>query len=319
MQNKFKETSINIAISFDEGYVPFVFVLLSSVFKHNVNSDIYVHAIAPEITPSASHEITNFVEENFAKIFFYKLDKSSTQGFALPNHESSYFTLANYYRLFFADLVPNDLDKLLYLDIDTLVVGNLNELMQIDLEGFAVGAVQDIEMHLRTDLGIDKLTDYFNSGVMLIDLHQWRVQQVTEHACNIILEYPDKIRGWVDQDALNMLFKGNWYHLDWRYNLMNGYIPHDLPRRDYNKFLTQKNIIHYNGTPKPWHRACESRFRYLYQQYARHLPQAHLNSPGKKLTWQDFVNLLQSRVLETYFNYPEVGLAWRRLKALMGR
>ncbi|MBO3273552.1 glycosyltransferase family 8 protein, partial [Hymenobacter defluvii] len=114
--------------------------------------------------------------------------------------KTSYFTLANYYRLFFADLVPQHLEKLLYLDIDTLVVGNLSTLFQTELGDFAIGAVLDTEMHLRADLGLTTKSDYFNSGVLLINLPQWRQQRVTERACDIALRYPEKVQGWVDQD-----------------------------------------------------------------------------------------------------------------------
>lgn len=312
--------NINLAISFDQGYVPFVYVLLASVFHHNANVCIIIHALAPEVTSPDQGAIRAFVESQGGQVHFYALDPAATQGFALPNHETSYFTLANYYRLFFADLVPQNLTALLYLDIDTLVVGPLSELFQTDLGTFAVGAVQDAEMHLRTDLGLTKQDDYFNSGVLLINLPQWRAQRVTEQACDIAIRYPEKVRGWVDQDALNMLFQGTWYRLDWRYNVLNTYIPHDLPQRDYQRFLADKVIIHYTGTPKPWHWACENKLRFLYPLYAQLLPGAYIKPySNKKASWRGMAKLLSSRVLETYFNHPQVGQAWRRVKSILGK
>ncbi len=309
---------IHLAVCFDQGYVPFVYVLLASAFHHNADSRISIHAIAPAILPADGEAITQFVEQRGGRIYFYALAASATQGFALPNHKTSYFTLANYYRLFFADLVPQSLSKLLYIDIDTLVVGSLKDLFLTDLGGFALGAVHDTEMHLRTDLGLTKREDYFNSGVLLINLPQWRLQGITERACDIAVRYPEKVKGWVDQDALNLLLQGNWYRLDSRYNLMNGFIPHDLPQRNYEKFLTDKVIVHYSGSPKAWDWACENKLRFLYKRYSQQLPASLAqHSAGKGMPWQGLTKLLASRALETYFNHPEVGQAWRRLKTAL--
>ncbi len=117
-----------------------------------------------------------------------------------------------------------------------------------------------------------------------------------------------------------MLFQGTWYRLDWRYNVLNEYIPHDLPQRDYQRFLADKVIIHYTGTPKPWHWACENKLRFLYRQYAQLLPGAYVKPySNKKVSWQGMAKLLSSRALETYFNHPQVGQAWRRVKSILGK
>ena len=309
-----------IAISFDQGYVPFAYVLIASIFQHNAGSAITIHALAPEVAAADQKALTAFVADRNGQMHFYALDAAATRGFALPVHETSYFTLANYYRLFFADLVPESLAKLLYLDIDTLVVGNLQRLFATELGEFAIGAVQDTEMHLRSDLGLTSKSDYFNSGVLLMNLPQWRRQRVTERACDIAVRYPEKVRGWVDQDALNMLFQGTWYRLNWRYNVLNGYVPHDLPKRDYRQFLTDKTIIHFTGTPKPWHWACDNKLRFLYADYAKQVPQTILQRyVPRKLSWQALRRLAYSRALEMYFNHPAIGQAWRRAKATLQR
>jgi lipopolysaccharide biosynthesis glycosyltransferase len=308
--------SIDVAICFDEGYVPYVYVLLTSLFQHHTDVRVTVHALAPRISATDQEAIRLFVAQQGGQICFYALDTSLMQGFALPDHATAYFTLANYYRLFFADLVTPELERLLYLDIDTLVVGSLKPLFQIDLSTFALGAVQDADMHVRLDLGITIKADYFNSGVLLINLPQWRQQRITERACDIAIRYPEKVKGWVDQDALNLLLQGHWYRLNGCYNVMNGAIPADLPRREHAQFLADKVVIHFTGTPKPWHWACDSKFRYLYQHYAHGLLQArvHRNS-AKKLSSQQLLQLAKSRMLEIYFDYPEIGRFWRKLKS----
>lgn len=310
---------IDIAICFDQGYVPYVYVLLASVFEHHQDVAVTIHSLAPGILAADKQSIRLFAAQHGGQVHFYELDVATLPAFALPDHATSYFTLANYYRLFLADLVAPSLSKVLYLDIDTLVVSSLKPLFQLDLGDYALAAVQDADMHVRHDLGISSQADYFNSGVLLMNLPAWRQQRITERTCDLAVRYPEKVKGWVDQDALNLLLQGHWYRLDGRYNVMNGAIPADLPRRQYQQFLADKVIIHFTGTPKPWHWACESRFRYLYQRYAKGLPHARAHrNPTRTLSSPQLLQLAKNRLLETYFNYPEIGIVWRRFKSTLG-
>jgi len=309
---------IHIAISFDQGYVTFVYVLLTSVFLNNTTNTLVVHALAPDVLRAEHQGLIDFAARHNSRLIFYELSPEATQNFALPNHEGAYLSLASYYRLFFAQLVPQSLQKLLYIDVDTLVVGDLRELYQADLQGHVIGAVKEGEMPPRPELGISNMDDYFNAGVLLIDLPKWREQDITKRASYLAVHYPEKVREYADQDALNMVFCGDWQRLSSRFNLMKAYIPHDLPKREFVRFLADKILIHYNGPLKPWHRAGDNRFRYLYPIYLQKSPRAGAGRyVKKKLTKAGVSKLLFSRALELYFDYPEVGNVWRRLKAIL--
>jgi lipopolysaccharide biosynthesis glycosyltransferase len=311
---------VHIAISFDQGYVTFVYVLLTSVFLNNSGNTMVVHALAPDVLKSEYQGLIDFAARHNSRLIFYQLSPEATNNFALPNHEGAYLSLASYYRLFFAQLVPHDLEKLLYIDVDTLVIGNLREIYQSDLQGHVIGAVKEGEMPPRPELGITNMDDYFNAGVLLIDLPKWREQEITKKASYLAVHYPEKVREYADQDALNMVFCGEWQRLSPRFNLMKAYIPHDLPKQEFARFLADKVLIHYNGPLKPWHRASDNRFRYLYPLYLQKSPRAGTaRYVKKKLTKVGLSKLLFSRALEVYFNYPEVGNIWRRLKYTLGK
>lgn len=310
---------INIAISFDEGYIAFVYTLINSIFINNPESVISFHAIAPDVPAADKQVLCEFTEKRGGKLRFYEFGSSViTKEFVIPDSTVSGLTIAAYYRIFFARLVSAQLSKLLYIDIDTLVVGDLRSLFQIDLRGFAIGAVKDIEMHVRTDLGIPDSDSYFNSGVLLIDLQQWRTQQITERACEVIAKHSDKIKQWADQDVLNMVFNGQWHRLDCRYNMMKGYVPEALPKKHYKEFLSDKVIIHYNGQLKAWHRTSDSKFRHLYPLYF--VRSARATSSGyaaRKISVDAIAALLKNRLVEVYFDNPAVGKLWRRLKSTL--
>ncbi|MCB2408510.1 glycosyltransferase family 8 protein [Hymenobacter lucidus] len=310
---------IHAAIAFDEGYITPVYVLLTSIFVNNKDCQVQVHAIATDVSDTEKAKIVAYVRQQGGNMHFYELSPEVTEGFPVPDEQEAYITLATYYRLFFPRLIPQEIERLLYLDVDMLIVGNLLGLYQTDLGEYTVGAIMEAEMPLRPEIGMNRLEDYFNAGVLLMDMYKWREQHITDQALRIIATQPEKLQ-YHDQDALNMVFKGKWYRLDSRYNLMKAYIPYDLPKRDYEKFLQDKVIIHYNGRNKPWHRACENKFRFLYPQYLHQSPRAHLGRYMKKtITRKGLAQLFYNRILETYFDYPEVGNVWRRLKGVIGK
>ncbi|UOQ76167.1 glycosyltransferase family 8 protein [Hymenobacter sp. 5516J-16] len=311
--------TVHLAIAFDEGYLTPAYVLLTSIFLHNAGQQIAIHAIASDVPASDKEAMAAYVRQQGGQIHFYELDADITKNFPVPDKREVWLTLATYYRLFFAQLVPADIERLLYLDIDSLVVGSLAEIYQADIGSAVIGAVTEAEMPLRTELGIHRLEDYFNAGILLMHLPRWREQHTTEQIMQIIAAHPEKLE-YCDQDALNMHFRGSWHRLDSRYNLMKAYIPHDLAKRDYRRFLTDKVIIHYNGRNKPWHRACENKLRFLYPEYLRQSPRAKQGQfVPKPITRPEMKKLLYSRVLETYFNYPAVGRVWRRVKGALGK
>ena len=312
---------IHVAVAFDEVYITPVYVLLTSIFVNNRDIHIHVHAIATGVPQADKVSISEFARQQGGAAYFYDISPEVTQGFPVPGPDEpeAYITLAAYYRLFLPRLVPQDIERLLYLDVDTLVIGSLRAVYQSDLGGAAAGAVMEAEVPLRAEIGIRRLEDYFNSGVLLMDLPKWRAQRISEQAITVIATFADKLL-YHDQDALNVVFQGTWHRLSAGYNLMKACVPHDLPKRAYRTFLADKVIIHYNGRNKPWHRACENKLRFLYPEYLRQSPRAQVGRYlSKPLTRQGLTKLLYSRALETYFNYPEIGSLWRRVKATLGR
>jgi lipopolysaccharide biosynthesis glycosyltransferase len=244
-------TTVNLALAFDKGYITPFNVLLTSIFKNNRGNKIKIHVIATGVNEVEQRAIIDYAEKNGHEIAFYEVDHATISKFSLPDHEGAYLTAAVYYRLFFASLVPQDVDRLIYIDVDTLVVGNLAELAAADIGHYPIGAVIDTDMPVRTDLGIHSTEDYFNSGVMLIDRARWLEQKITEQCIQVIHDEPERIKQYADQDVLNMVLMNNWYKLDSRFNLMRLYVPNEVPKRDFNKFLADKIVVHFNGR-KPW-------------------------------------------------------------------
>jgi hypothetical protein len=119
-------------------------------------------------------------------------------------------------------------------------------------------------------LGIHEHGGYFNSGVLVLNIREWKAQKITEKAIDFIRRHPEQIH-WVDQDALNAVLIGNWQRLHGRFNVQHAHVPRDLPSRRMADFLKDKVVVHYTYR-KPWSGLCHCRLRYLYHYYRRRSP-----------------------------------------------
>src|SRR5215475_10573967 len=91
----------------------------------------------------------------------------------LPTHD--HLTFAMYLRLFMTEYLDPSLDRIIYLDSDLIVRGDLSELWQLNLQGAYVGGVPEpYSESQRKPFGFGPKDLYVNSGVLLIDLRQWR-------------------------------------------------------------------------------------------------------------------------------------------------
>ena len=265
---------IHIALAFDEKYVTPFLVVLTSIFENNKGIRIHLHSIATGVSFEEKQRIRAFVQKNNSEISFYQLKPTALQGLIVPA-KKPHMTLAAYYRLFFPFLVPGYVKKLLYLDSDIIVLKNLHELYQQDLGLFPFGAVPEVNAtKSRPDLGIHEEGIYFNSGVMLINVPEWKKQKITEKAVRFVREFPDKLV-CLDQDALNATIENNYFKLPANFNVLPFDIPDRLSKNDYRKFLEDKVIMHYTlPQTKPWKALTTHPFKYLYKNYFYKSPQA---------------------------------------------
>jgi lipopolysaccharide biosynthesis glycosyltransferase len=242
-----------------EAYVAHAATMIHSVLSQE--HDVEVHFLH---TP-------NFVwrEEILelgAHTVFHEIGFDKTE----PLPVRDYFTSAMWLRIFLPELMPDD-DKVLYLDADTLAVDSLRPLWETDLTGHALGAVTNVFQHNHVqrprELGLSGPEVYFNSGVLLINLSDWRDHGVTEQ---LIETARREDLAWPDQDALNLVLSDRRLALHPRWNAMNS-LDWDsaidvFGEEQVFEARADPGIRHFEGPDqnKPWHRACRGGLRDLY-------------------------------------------------------
>lgn len=176
---------------------------------------------------------------------------------------SGYFPRSIWYRVLLPELLP-DSDRVLYLDSDMVVTDSLRPLWETDLGEHLLGAVTNpfypfMPPHARTNLGIDEPRDYFNSGVLLMNLARMRAEGTTALCMAFARSHPGS--SYPDQDALNVTCRDRWLHLHPRWNAQSTLYelaPRELPLppAQMAEAIGAPAVIHFIGLFKPWHYLC---------------------------------------------------------------
>lgn len=260
---------MDIVFSTDTNYIMPTGVMITSVSLNNQNVDITFHALIDNsVTEEQRRQLERILAENDRhQIEFYVMDASRFTSLPKLGEVKAYITQATYYRLFLPEILPDDIERVLYLDGDIAVIGSLSELWNTELDDYAVGGVTDMSEALQeySRLGYPSEFGYFNAGVLLINLKYWRENKVVDAFQRIMAETPERIK-FHDQDVLNISFYDCKKQLNLKYNLQNGFLyKKEFWQIDCQKYeqsvmeaVRQPVIIHYTARIKPWFVDCEN-------------------------------------------------------------
>ena len=253
---------IHLAFSFDQNYIRPFFVLLTSIFANNSDEQFHLHVVLTNASAEEKALLINFIGAHHSRINFYEIEMGYVRSFA-PHSER--YGLATFYRLLLPAMLSAEVRKFIYLDIDIVVIGRLRELFDIEMGAYPLAAVMEPVDYARPDLGLLGVGEYFNAGVLLINLPAWQQQQVAEKSIQFLKEFPDKAI-YLDQDALNAVLVHNWLPLDDKFNFTWRSIP-CMPKAELRKVIASKTVVHFNTAIKPWHQLSSSRLDYLYYEF----------------------------------------------------
>lgn len=133
----------NIAINMDDRYIEHASTMLTSVFYNNPELKLAIHVITAKLSEPVIEELRELVTDQYhQELYIYQLTEQQTSPF--PEYVNSHISMAANYRLFVADILPETVHTVLYLDCDLVVEASLQPLFDLNLEGKAVAAVEDM-------------------------------------------------------------------------------------------------------------------------------------------------------------------------------
>src|SRR3546814_353430 len=145
----------------------------------------------------------------------------------------------------------------LYLDCDIVVRNDIAALWNLSLGDKVLGAARNLFFVRHDDLDLPAGADYFNAGVLLMNLRRWREADGTARLIRFIEAHHDHL--WAhDQDALNAVFCGEFLELAPRWNFQTSMLWSEpdglgLSYWEFRRLLADPAIVHYTSPSKPWH------------------------------------------------------------------
>ena len=239
---------MNILVAFNDGYTMPTHIMLKSVIANN-KEDINIYCLYDELTAESMAAIHQLEDHSNVHVYFIHVDNSLFKYAPVHHH----FSKEAYFRLLAHRFIDEKVDRILWLDGDTITNSSLKDFYYQDFDGKLFIAVEDMSLgkdeakHIT--LQIPTNTIYINSGVLLMNLCEMRQRVNDEEIFNYIKEHQDLLE-WVDQDVYNGMFYDEFKVISNEY--WYNFIAERISFRNKKTVYSKAKVIHYCGKKKPW-------------------------------------------------------------------
>lgn len=288
---------MNILYASNDGYARHLGVSMYSLMEHNQKvKELTVYLLSVNMSQE-NQEKLQMIARRFGRTLCVIEMGDLKERFTIPI-DTRGFDISAMTRLFAAEALPDSVEKALYLDCDTVIIGEIDSLWKTDMKDNLVAMVPEPtvykEMKSSIDLGKDET--YYNSGVLLMDLKAWREENVQN---KLLQYYADKGGNLFacDQDTINGALRGRIKALSPRFNFFTNYryfhyktlVEMDrsyelVGKQDFEASKRRPVILHFLGDERPWIAGNYNHYRKYYEVYLSRTPWAGTpKETGKEL------------------------------------
>ncbi|MFC4232075.1 glycosyltransferase family 8 protein [Parasediminibacterium paludis] len=214
---------LTIVVACDNHYIILLAALIKSIEANlAVDKKIAIFIIADNVNNTNRQKLQQSINTATTTLVWKEMASVIPEGMKLPLDRSSY-PLNIYMRLFIPYFIPEEIETVLYLDVDMIVQKDISTLFNINLSNHVVAAVLDPRIITfdnswggvlnYLELGLSGTTRYFNTGLLVMNTKLWRTESVTEKIIDCI-EQHKKFANYPDQYGLNVVLANKWLELD---------------------------------------------------------------------------------------------------------
>ena len=268
---------MDLLFTFDNNYTQHAGVTINSFLVNNPGEHT-IYIITDYISDENLSLLSDVCRDSGSRIIIKHVNEQTAKRF--PVGEGTInpdLTIATYFRLFATEVIPADVEKILYLDCDMIIDDSLQPLWDSEFqEGKCIIGLEELptlaaEGCRRLQYPVE--SSYFNAGVLLINLKLMRTVYKLDDAIQFTLTHTIRYH---DQDVLNGLLRDRKQFMDLRYNVMDTYLIRGMvfpPRyQNQREAIFHPAIIHYTGDVKPWHKESRNPYTYKYYEYLQQTP-----------------------------------------------
>lgn len=278
---------MNCVFSSDDNFADILGCALISLFENNREQEtIEVYILDGGISEGNKRKLESIFQQYERMVHFIEVpDISQLTGEAAT---SGRWPISAFARIFVDELIPKTVKQILYLDCDVLVLGSLKNLWEMDLKDKTVAGTMDcLSRQRKQNIGIANEDPYINSGVMLIDMDKWRINQIEKRCMDYIRKSVGKF-SYPDQDVINKVLHKDLLVLPPEYNAMTLFFDFTYPdmikyRKPQSYYSAQQvdharkhpRIVHFTSSflsLRPWVKGSEHPYAPLWRNYYKRSP-----------------------------------------------
>lgn len=262
---------INILATFDKNYINPFRVMIKSLAISNPTEIFHIWLLHSAIPQEDLFALTEYCSNQKITLTAIEVDRELFKNAPV----SKQYPQEMYYRMMAPLMLPNGLERVLYLDPDILVINSVRPLWEMQLEDYSFAAashssifeiIKDVN---KVRLGMEH--DYFNTGVLLMDLKKSRKLVKSEDIFNCVKEQSEVLL-LPDQDVFNFLYGTDTLQVNdavWNYDARYffAYLVKSEGQCDMDWVMRNTVFLHFCGKQKPWKKKHTSRFSALYKHY----------------------------------------------------
>lgn len=266
-----KNDKIHLLVTIDKNYRKPFQTMLKSLVINNPQETIHVWLLHSAIPQEDLQKLEKYCALQNVTLTALQVKRSMFQNAPV----SKRYPQEMYYRLLAPHILPASLEKVLYVDPDILVINPIRPLWDKELKGntFAAASHTDIfgMVNNINKIRLGKAHQYYNSGVMLIDLKKARQLVKADEIFTCVREHSEELL-LPDQDVFNYLYGENTLPIDdtiWNYDARY-YTEYRLRSGGIGNvdWVMQNTVfLHFCGNKKPWKPTHANRFSALYKHY----------------------------------------------------
>ncbi len=275
---------MNVCVTVNSKYMRYLYTMLLSLYKNNKRGSICLYVIQRDFTEENKKTILDLTEqyENWVKYIW--IDEHKFDSMPVYTKERKNLSLEIYFRLLIPELIPDEIDKILMLDVDIVVNHSIEELYALDMSKKCLGAAPNMCANFIVDKTFRKWYPkdrthwiHYNTGVLMWNLKRIREKYPREYLFQMAFKHKIETSTF-EEELFNVEFGENEIFaldpLKWNY-ISTRVTKFDRPNfeiyRSQEDLKENCSIVHYAGL-NPWEAGVKDKSFLLWWDYAKETP-----------------------------------------------
>lgn len=247
------DIQMNILYSSSDSYAFLTGISMLSLLDNNQTcEEIRIFIMDNAITDENKKKLLEVAERYHRELSFVPMpDMKKKTGLDI---KTGRWNISTFGRLYMAEVLPNDVEKVLNIDCDTIIVDSLEPLWNIKMDDHIVGGMlESINDRYRFNVGMNAGESFLNGGILMMNLKRVREEKYEDKFTAFIKKYSAHL-GYLDQDVINGTVKEkDKVVLPIRYNMLSIYFyshyKQTLGYRRADSFYSQEEFEYAKKNP----------------------------------------------------------------------